>query len=208
LKKMSEIIKESSLSRLYKHNENHDCGAMTAFRKAPDCGQGEPYTRKQNQQRNKSLAAKLKSMGYGITKLMGNYPEGGKTQKEVSYFVVDLRDSGNLLKDLRKLGSEFEQDSVLFMPQGAIQGKAKAFLVGTNRCENNWLGYGAKESFNTGKMGKESPIYTSKVGGRPFIFEDIGSEIPDPVNGFGHWAMKRMAESNWEDIDLGEDYED
>jgi len=207
MKNMSKIINESSLSRLYKHNQEHDCGAMTAFRKAPECGNGTPYTRKENGQRNKQLTAKLKSLGYGITKLMGNYPEGGKTQKEVSFFVVDLKDNGNLLKDLKKLGAEFEQDSVLFMPKGAIQGEAKAFLIGTNKCDNNWLSFGAKETFKTGKMGKESPIYTSKVGGRPFIFEEVGSEIPDPTNGFGYWAMKRIAEGRWQDIDMGEDYE-
>ena len=208
MKKMSNIINESSLSRLYQHNKNHDCGALTAFRKARDCGNGELYTRKENIQRNNQLSAKLKSLGYGITKLMGVYPEGGRTQKEVSFFVVDLKDGGSLLKDLRKLGEEFEQDSVLFMPMGAIEGNGQAFLIGTNRCENNWLSYGAKNIFKTGTMGKESPIYTSKVGGRPFIFEEVGNEIPDPSSGMGHWAMRSIAEGNWEDIDLGEDYED
>ncbi len=41
MKEFSTYLQESSLSRLWKHNEEHDCGAMTAFRKAADCGEGE-----------------------------------------------------------------------------------------------------------------------------------------------------------------------
>ncbi len=163
---------ESSLSRLWRHNENFDCGAMTAFRKAEDCGEGKEYTRKDNQKRNAALAADLKSKGYGITKIMGTYPEGGKTVNEVSYFIVDLKDTGKLEKDLKKLGEKYDQDSVLFIPKGAIQNESKAYLIGTNKCENNWLGYGKTEVFNKGKMGYDSPIYTSKINGRPFIFEN------------------------------------
>jgi hypothetical protein len=169
-----QVLTESSLSRLWKHNEEHDCGAITAFRKAPDCGEGEPYTRKENNKRNQALMADLIKLGYkGSTKLVGSYPEGGKTQKEISYFVVDLDDKGNLLRDLKRLGEKYEQDSILFIPKGSIQGDAKAFLYGTNDCPNNWLGKGNREYWSKGKMGYDSKIYTSKVGGRPFIFEDV-----------------------------------
>ena len=87
-------MKESSLSRLWTHNEKHDCGAMTAFRDAADCGEGEKYTPADNKKRNRSLMSKLKSKGYGLTKLKGTYPEGGKEAKEDSFFVVDLQDNG------------------------------------------------------------------------------------------------------------------
>jgi len=195
-------MNESSLSRIWKHNEASDCGALTAFRKAPDCGEGTPYTKKENAQRNKSLLAKLKSAGYGVTKLHGKYPEGGKSVTEISYFVVDLEDRGNLLKDMRKYGEMFDQDSVLFVPAGSIKGDAKAYLIGTNRCENNWLGYGKKEAFNKGRMGYDSEIYTSMVNGRPFIFESIdAAPVSSPGSGFGHWAMHLIAEKEWQDVD-------
>ena len=202
MKPFKEYLNESSLSRLWRHNEEHDAGALTAFRKGSDCGEGEPYTKKENKQRNKSLLAKLKTKGYGVTKLLGTYPEGGKSVKETSYFVVDLDDTGNLEKDLRKLGKEFEQDSVLFIPKGAIKGDAKAHLVGTNSCENNWLGFGKKEVFNKGRMGYDSPIYTSKVNGRPFIFEEVGAEVSSPASGMGVWSMHLVAEKHWKEIEV------
>jgi len=200
--KLKNILKESSLSRVWTHNEKHDCGALTAFRKAEDCGEGREYTKSENTQRNRSLLAKLKAKGFGVTKLKGKYPEGGKTATEESFFVVDLNDSGTLEKDLRKLGQEFEQDSILIIPKGAIKGEAKAFLVGTNSCPNNWLGMGKKEPFNKGKMGYDSPIYTSKVNGRPFIFETVLNEVRDPANGMGVWALHKAAEKHWSELDV------
>ena len=202
MKRYKEYLNESSLSRIWKHNEEHDAGALTAFRKGSDCGGGTRDTKKENKQTNRSLLAKLKTKGYGVTKLHGSYPEGGKTTKEVSYFVVDLNDSGNLEKDLRELGKEFEQDSILFIPKGAIKGDSKAYLIGTNQCDNNWLGFGKKEVFNRGRMGYDSPIYTSKVNGRPFIFESVGETVESPQTGFGHWAMHIIAKRDWQDIDV------
>ena len=64
-------LNESSLSRVYRHNLLHDCGALTAWRKAEKCGEGRPYTHKENAPRNRSLLAKLKARGYGVTPLRG-----------------------------------------------------------------------------------------------------------------------------------------
>lgn len=200
---IKQKLNESGLSRLWRHNEEHDTGALTAFRKGPACGDTDKrYTNKENAQRNKSLLAKLKTKGYGVTKLHGTYPEGGKTAKEISYFVVDLSDAGKLEKDLLQLGQEFEQDSILFIPKGAIKGDAKAELIGTNRCDNNWLGFGKKEVFNKGRMGYDSPIYTSRVNGRPFLFEEIGDMVETPQTGFGHWAMHLISKKDWQEIDI------
>ena len=145
MKRFKEHLNESSLSRIWKHNEEHDAGALTAFRKGSECGEGTAYSKSDNAKRNKSLLAKLKTKGYGVTKLYGSYPEGGKSVKETSYFVVDLNDTGKLEKDLKKLGQEFDQDSILSIPRGAIRGDAKAYLIGTNTCEYIWLGRGKKE---------------------------------------------------------------
>ena len=202
MKKFNTYLQESSLSRLWRHNEKHDCGAMTAFRNASDCGEGERYTNADNKQRNKSLLAKLKTKGYGATTLKGRYPEGGKTSTEVSYFIVDLQDGGNLERDMKVLGEEFDQDSVLYVPKGSIQGVDKAYLIGTNRCENNWLGYHKTEVFNRGRMGYDSPIYTSYVNGRPFIFETVGNTIQDPGNGYGWWALNIAAKKPWKELQV------
>ena len=202
VKKFQTYLEESSLSRLWRHNGEHDCGAMTAFRTAADCGEGEKYTNADNKKRNKSLLAKIKSKGYGATTLKGKYPEGGKEAKEISYFIVDLEDGGNLEKNLKKLGKEFEQDSILYVPKGAIQNTAKAYLIGTNSCSNNWLGLGKKEVFNKGKMAYSSPVYTSYVNGRPFIFEEICDTILNPGNGYGWWALSIAAKKHWSKIEI------
>lgn len=195
-------INESSLSRLWSHNLTHDCGAMTAFRRARECGNGEPYTKTENQKRNKSLLAKLLSKGYSATRIIGKYPEGGKETKEVGYFVVDLKDKGTLLKDLRKLGEEFEQDSVLYSERGFPNGEGEAFLIGTNHCENNWLDYGQKEKFKKKRYGVDNPIYTSYVNGRPFIFEEVDFTNLEPGNGFGWWTLHKSSEKEWENVDV------
>ena len=48
---------------------------------------------------------------------------------EHTYFIVDSEDTGNLEKDLRSLGEEFDQDSILFIPKGG----EKSTLFGTNK---------------------------------------------------------------------------
>ena len=199
--KMKSILKESSLSRVWSHNEKHHCAALTTFRTGADCGKGEKYSKSDNMKRNKSLLAKLQSKGYGVTTLKGKYPEGGKSQMEISFFVVNLQDSDDFFKQIAKLGTEFEQDSVLLIPKGAISGESKAYLIGTNKCENNWLGYGKKEMFKGGKLGKTSPIYTSYVNGRPFIFEEVDMENTLPGNGMGRWAMNIMANKHWTELE-------
>jgi len=177
-------IKENSLSRIWSHNEKYDCGVITSFRKYTNCGyleNGEPcdkkqppieITKKENDKRNQALKADLIKNGFkGAIKLVGVYPEGGSTTKEISYFVVDNDDTGDLKKILTSLGEKYEQDSVLFIPKGSISNKDNAYLIGTNNCPNNGIKKGQKMVFNKGKIGYESPFYTSYVNGRPIIFE-------------------------------------
>lgn len=190
-------LQESSLSRLYQHNVNYDCGALTAFRTAAACGTGTPYTREDNRRRNRSLLAKLQVMGYSVTRITGRYPEGGTVTTEESFFVVDHKQTGDLEKNLRRLGELFEQDSILFIPKGAIVQQARAYLIGTNHCENNWIGYGKTQPFAVGKLGRVSPIYTSYVKGRPFIFEDVDHECVPPASGFGWWGLHLAAQKHW-----------
>jgi len=197
---VKKVLQESSLSRIWPHNHEHDCGAITAYRSAADCGNGKKYSHKDKQKRNKSLSAKLRSKGYGITKLSGKSTENGVIVSEIAFFVIDLNDTGDLEKDLKKIGKMFEQDSILFIPKKAIENKAKAYLVGTNHCPDNDLSYGKKMIFNKGKLGVSSPIYTSFVNGRPFIFEEVGGDCSFPGNGYGWWALHTLAKGDWQDI--------
>jgi len=203
LNKITKSIAESSLSRLWTHNEKHDCGVVTAFRVARDCGTGVAYTKKEKLQRNKKLRASIRISGsrYEITTISGISKEGEIVTKEIAYFLVDRDNTGNLYRDLKKWGEEFEQYSILFVPVGAIVGKNKAVLCGTNHCPDNELGFHKERIYNKGVLGKSNPIYTSYVNGRPFIFETIG-DILYPVSGFAWWAIESIAKENWKDIDV------
>jgi hypothetical protein len=199
---LPDMIVETSLSRVIRTNEDHDCGSITAFRKADNCGYGKLFTKQDNMKRNKSLLMKLKSKGYGVTKVIGKYPEGGKEHKEISYFVADIKDTGALKENLISLGSEFEQDSILFIPKGSILGKEKSYIIGTNNCPNNWLGYGKKLEFSKSHFGKDSELYITVVGGKKFVLEDDNAlEIPDTNTGFGEWALHILAGKKWEEIE-------
>ncbi len=63
------------------------------------------------------------------------------------------------------------------------------------------MGYGKKEVFAKGKMGYDSPIYTSFVNGRPFIFQEAGEDHLNPGNGMGWWALNLVSEKHWKDIE-------
>lgn len=197
-----QTLNESSLSRLYRHNIDHDCGALTAWRKTNE--QGVPYTRAEKDARNRSLRAKLLAKGYGVTAIHGVYPEinpkTGKEEpsKEESYFVVDTHNGGHLEHDLRELGALFDQDSILFMPRGAVEQHAHAVLIGTNH--TGFPGFGERLPFERGRFGYNSPIYTSYINGRPFIFEDVGETQPYPTTGFGVWGLRRTACKDWRDL--------
>lgn len=197
-------INESSLSRLQKHMKDHDTGTITAFRFANDCGKGKEYTKKENLQRNKSLLAKLQNKRYGVTSVKGSYIEnfGTKDAKEVGenvFFVVDLQDNGNLLKDLQKLGEEFEQDSILFIPKGGT----KSELHETNKCKLGYPGYKKIQRFTKRSLGDKGEFFT-KVKGRPFIFKE-NLEISEhllPQGFFGRWACSKISKNHWSEIDI------
>jgi hypothetical protein len=179
--KLTKILQESSLSRIWKHTKEHDSGTITAFRYAPDCGNGTPYTKSQNQQRNAQLKAKLLSLGYGVTAIDGYYIENYKSEnerkvKEESFIVIDIKDKGTLKNDLVKLGLFFEQDSVTYgTPDGAY------YLVSSNKCPSGYPGKGkVGVSVKLGKplFGQNGEFFSS-VGGRPFVFTEVKHDIQE-----------------------------
>ena len=175
IRKYIDILAESGLSRVYDHTRKHDYGTITAFRYAPDCGTGEPYTLAQNQARNKSLLSKLRAQGYSVTSIAGSYIENYGTPQarevaENSYLVVDIQDRGTLEADLLALGEEFEQDSIIF---GSADGDGA--LIGTNNCPDGYPGYHNKAVQGGAIFGK-SGQFMSRVNGRPFVFAE-GTEV-------------------------------
>lgn len=200
-----ENLQESSLSRIKKHTEEHDTGTITAFRYARDCGKGEKYTKDENLKRNKSLLAKLQAKRYGVTSIKGSYIEnyGTDTAREVGenvFFVVDLNDTGELLKDLKKLGLEFDQDSILYIPKGGERSE----LHGTNHCENGFPGFGKIKKYSQRVLGDTGKFF-SRVNGRPFVFNEsdqIEKEYYLPQGFFGRWGCDSIAKTHWSELEL------
>jgi len=175
MSKFNEMLKESSLSRIYNSTKEHDCGTISAFRSAKDCNEGEAFSLKDNKKRSSILKAKLLQLGYGVTKIAGTYVENyGKPNavnvKEDSYFVVDLKDDKKLKKNLVKLGLQFEQDSITFQEKDGSY-----YLISSNKCPDGYPGNGTLgKEVKLGKpiFGKDG-VFHSKINGRPFIFENL-----------------------------------
>lgn len=172
-KTYTNLVNESSLSRIWQHVKEHDSGTITAFRSFKDCGDGEKFTKSDNKKRNSILKAKLLNLGYGVTKVAGTYIENFGSDNEIevkeeSYLVVDLKDSGKLKKDLIKLGKEFEQDSITYSKKSG-----EYFLISSNTCKNGYPGKGSiGKEVKLGKpMFSKSGEFHSKVNGRPFVFD-------------------------------------
>ncbi|URC15172.1 hypothetical protein GD1_48 [Paraglaciecola Antarctic GD virus 1] len=192
MKTFSEFLGESGLSRIKSKIDAHATGAITAFRGG--------FTKSQNQQRNKKLLAMIMRKGYQVTTVKGSYIEdfGTDTAKEVgetSFFVVnplDGNDKNALQADLIRFGKQFDQDSILSVPF-----KGKAVLIGTNNSE--FPGMGNSVPVGTAGFGKSGEFF-SRVNGRAFNFSE--NEVPLPTTQKGLWAMERIAEQSWEDIEV------
>lgn len=188
-------LEEKSLNRILDHMKAHDSGFITAYR--------SEYSKKENQQRNRSLLAKLQSNRYGVTSVEGSYIENYGTADEIEvgehvFFVVDLQDKGNLKNDLIILGEEFDQDSILFVPEGGENG----ILIGTSKRANSWPGYNKTIKLNNPVFGKGGEFFT-KVRNRPFIFESKKiEEIPLPSGWMARMSCKKTALQEWKDIDV------
>lgn len=110
--KINEILTETSLGRVWKHFNDDDTAVaiLTAFRGS--------NTYEQNVKRNRSLASQLKSLGYGYFFVDGFWIENMGTPEEQkapedSIFVIGRASDSNFVKNIHRLGNEYEQDAVL-----------------------------------------------------------------------------------------------
>lgn len=196
------LLKESSLSRLHQHISEHDTAVITAFRNDPSSSevcvaatsaveQEDPL--KANKTQNKNLKAVLLRKGYGVTRVDGSYvenfddPDLRKEVSEESFFVVNLKDNPEFIKDIEELGKMFCQDSVLLIPRGGRE----AYLLGTNE---TWPGLGDREPVGDFKGGEEAE-FMSRVKRRPFVFKEISSqETYADLSRNSKWAVAKIAE--------------
>jgi hypothetical protein len=182
-----ETLVESTLNRVMSHIEKHDSAILSAFR--------NEYSKKENYERSRVLRAHLiQGLNYQITKIKGSYVEGFVPQEEAdklkemdpeskefqdlknrveqqhevteqSLFILNANDDPNFFQRIKELSEEYEQDSVMLIPQGGdnIQ------LYGT-RQDNNFPPYHQTQELGSVAMGK-SGQFMSRVGGRPFVVE-------------------------------------
>lgn len=205
MRKLAKTQKQSSsLSRIWQHSQNHDTGLISAFRnRKGKCNDGDLYTRKEKLQRNSSLKAKLLNLGFGCTKVIGDYIENMGTPdersvKEESFFVVDYKDLGNLEKVLKKLGEEFDQDAVIYVEKGGD----KATLIGTSRCPDLYLGYGKTMNIGSPHFSERGEMMT-KIRGRPFVIREASQGRLSRAEGyFGKLAPHHMSKKHWSELDV------
>ena len=203
MKDYRQVVNESSLSRMRQHMIEHDTAMITAFSGyiKDENGEQVTVTRKQNLKRNSQLKAQL-SKNYNITVVQGKYIEDygsadAKEVGEVTFFVVDHNDTGNLEKDVTQAGIDWYQDSVLFIEKGAKNGR----LIGTN--DSDFPGFKKVIKVGNPVFGKSGEFMT-KMKGRPFVFEEvvITEHKSQKLSRMGEWARSAFIKSDWSEVDL------
>jgi len=184
-------MQEFNLSRLLHQILKHDTGTISAFR--------SQYTHKENLKRNKQLLAKVFCLGYDVTSVDGVYVENYGTDSAVevakdTFFVVDTKNKGTLEQDLRKLGEEYNQDFILFIPRPGDE----FYLWGTNL--TGYPGYGNCIKYSHSGREKIGEFMT-KSKDRPFNFESINKELVKP-DGLGWMAAVSISKMDWREIPL------
>ena len=156
-------LNESSLSRILQHIESdRSFGVLSAFRGG--------LSKRENMERHADLKDKVRGMGYGFIEMRGGYKEeDGGFVNELSLFVpgIDKR-------ALVDLGSDLDQDSVIYKDKNSFE------LVGTNRATGkgkvlmNFRGGGGKDSITLAKdVIKDffSSLVKGSQRGKKFLFQ-------------------------------------
>ena len=138
---------------------------------------------------NSNLKDTLRGLGYGVTKINGVYTAENKpTVFEKSFFVVNLNDDPEFIKNICKLGAYYNQDCVLIKPKGD-----DAFLYGTNN--SSWLGF--EETKDAGYFQKR--VFNDNMSEiRNHFFAFNPSELP------GEKPIKQLRKNK----DISESYYD
>ena len=213
------FMKESSLTRLHQHTQEHDTAIITAYRNNPFsdpnnyCAQGIPDTgqdkgsiNRANIARNRELHARLLGFNrmpseasdahkdYGVTKIVGTYVENyGDSEKEVEVKEVSFFVTN--LKD----SPEFIQDVTdlgeeYCQDSVAIipQGGQGAYLVGTNH--SDFPGYAQTLELGDYKPGVEAE-FMSKIRNRPFTLGEVKNmETYKDLSMNAKWVVAKITE--------------
>ena len=203
----SEQLNESGLAKLTGYMDEHDCGIISASRDY--IKDGRKMNPEQNRKRTKVLQMQLMDLGYDIIPVKGSFIEnfGGDPNdpdpkkrphqvRELSYFVVDSKDRGRLLRDLMKLGEEWYQDGISFIKKG----ENSLTIYGTNDTYRD-----TAKQYPVREIGKER-VFMTKVHGRPFNFDESYNfktiQLPE---GMGRQLCNSLSKQNWETFSLSKE---
>lgn len=163
--KISEILTESSLSRVWQHVEgDRPFAILTAFR-------GE-YIRQDNIKRNKTLAAEIRGLGYGFFFLDGFWvenqgtPEERKVSEDSLFVIAPEGSDKKFVSDIVKLGAQYNQDGVLVKTVDGINIYNKAGEV-TYTLDN----------FNPGAAGEMYSKLRNNKKANTFMFTEERDDI-------------------------------
>lgn len=188
-------VESSSLSKLYEKMLKSDCGIITPFR-------GE-FSHRENLQRLHSLYVKLSSPSLSLTAVQGYFLENKGTLsekwvKETGYFVTYSRSDNpnkiDLKEKLLKLGEEFDQDSIFWIPKNEICG----YEIGTSKRPDVDPAYHQWNKFDKISFGKENQFMT-KVNKRPFYFEKASTFSSCPST-FSMQSISNLCKKDWRDL--------
>ena len=174
-----DILTESGLSHFLAYDNEHDIAFISAYRTSRDYVGGKRYTKRENLQRSSNLLAKLVTKGYGLASVLGQFRGGGQDSSERTFFVINFPDDERFVQNIISYGEYFEQDAVLIIPKGALQGggKSRAYYVRTNECENNFLRLlnEKKKFFGRTLINREIKAFFTRAGGsgRNFSFDSL-----------------------------------
>ena len=166
--KLTSLITESSLSRVFQFIEDgsRDFGMISASR--------HEYGPEENEQRHLQLKRAVRDAGLGYIETRGGFVEDGEIEvQEKSLFVPNIdRDT------IERLGSDFEQDSVLYKGEGGFselgtRGKNKGKTLTTFK-----QGKG-KDNLQLGKEAVKkffSSLAKGSHRGKKFVFTSKSSE--------------------------------
>jgi len=202
-------LTETSLTRIHQHTKNRNTGMVSAFRSM--------YDLSDNLRRTSLLEADIKSSGFAFIKMKGRYIEGYGTEgekspsDEISFLVIGSsgNDNGKLKGYMRRWGSEYNQDSVLYKPFDSDN----AVLIGTTDTNEmgqpTWPGKGKEHSvgkFHPMRAGEFHTAFSQSSGDKlgktppsPKVFSFADDDVKE-VFRFDSYDMPKTFFEAWSDF--------
>lgn len=163
--RFNEFLLEASFNRLAQHTRERNIGMISASRGS--------LSSEENNKRHNELKKMVRAHGLGFVRAKGRYIENygkpdARNVDEKALLVVGKKgdDKGHLLHTLKKLGSHFDQDSILHKPHNS----KSASLHGTN--DSGWPGKGQKHDIGSWKPNRAGEFHSLLKGRKPFAFAE------------------------------------